>query len=93
MAQYLLLYHGKNQQESWDSFAREISNALVRGRPLKKAKTVTQNKVVSEDGEDLTGFTVVEAADVDEAVELSRGAPELNQGGRADVYRIVDNSG
>ena len=93
MAQYLLLYHGKNQKDSWDSFAREISNALVRGRPLKKAKTITQDKIIEEDGEGVTGFTVVEADDVDEAIELSRGAPELNQGGRADIYRIVDNNG
>jgi hypothetical protein len=92
MAQYLLLYHGKNQKDLWDGFAREISNALVRGRPLVKAKSVTQDDVVAEDGEDITGFTVVEAEDVNEAVELSRGAPEMNRGGRADVYKIVDNT-
>jgi hypothetical protein len=92
MAQYLLLYHGKNQKDSWDGFAREISNSLVRGRPLIKAKSVTQDEVVAEDGEDVTGFTLVEAKDVHEAVELSRGAPELNQGGRADVYKVVDNT-
>ena len=92
MAQYLLLYHGKNQREMWDSFAREISNALMRGRPLIKARTVTQEKVLEEDDEDITGFTVVEAEDLDEAVELSRGAPELRQGGHADVYCIVDNT-
>jgi hypothetical protein len=92
MSQYLLLYHGKNQQEDWDSFAHEISNALVRGRPLQKAKSVTQDDVIEEDGKDVTGFTVVEAEDVDEAIELSRGAPELNEGGHADVYKIVDNT-
>ena len=103
MAQYLLLYHCKAlskdkrklkaRKDSWDNFISEISNTVLGGgKPLVKAKTVTEDKEVGNGDCDITGFTVVEAEDLDEAVELSRSAPDLNQGGRADVFQIVDNT-
>lgn len=102
MAYYLLLYHDKNhakakkdqmeEKVNWENWTREISGSVVdEGNPIEKAKSITQDTTISEDGSDVSAYSIIQAKDVDEVVELSRGAPQLNEGGKADVYKICDS--
>ena len=64
------------------------------------AKTVKPNNVITdgpytEIKEFINGYTIVKAANVDEAVELAKGCPILLIGGNVEVRAVVtqeDNS-
>ena len=66
-----------------------------RGQPLDRGgKVVRANKAVTDgpyaETKDLIGgFTLVEARDIDQAVELSHGCPILEGGGSVEVRPIM----
>ena len=67
-----------------------------RGQPLERTGKVVrgQQKTVTDgpftEAKDLVGgFTLVEARDIDQAVELSRGCPILEGGGSVEVRPIM----
>lgn len=62
----------------------EQTGKVVRGR----GKTVTDGPYT--EAKDLVGgFTIVEARDIDQAVELSRGCPILEGGGSVEVRPVM----
>ena len=90
---------------SWMNWMGGIAaqNKLVdRGSRLSvtNAKTVKPNNVVTdgpymEIKEFINGYTIVKAANIDEAVDLAKGCPILTIGGNVEVRAIVasdDNS-
>lgn len=65
---------------------------LVGGEPLKPTgKQVTGTKKVVSDGpfveakESVGGYLIVNAKDIDEAVEISKGCPIFEENGRLEV--------
>jgi len=67
-----------------------------RGQPLERSGKVVrgQQKTVTDgpftEAKDLVGgFTLVEARDLDHAVELSRGCPILDGGGSVEVRPVM----
>jgi hypothetical protein len=67
-----------------------------RGQPLERTGKVVrgQQKTVTDgpftEAKDLVGgFTLVEARDIDQAVELSRGCPIFEGGGSVEVRPIM----
>jgi len=67
-----------------------------RGQPLDRAGKVVrgQHKTVTDgpytEVKDLVGgFTIVQARDIDQAVDLSRGCPILDGGGSVEVRPIM----
>ena len=67
-----------------------------RGQPLERTGKVIrgQQKTVTDgpftEAKDLVGgFTLVEARDIDHAVELSRGCPILDGGGSVEVRPVM----
>src|SRR5512138_916435 len=67
-----------------------------RGQPLERTGKVVrgQQKTITDgpftEAKDLVGgFTLVEARDIDQAVELSRGCPILEGGGSVEVRPIM----
>ena len=101
MAIYLLLYHGDQlpEEESkkreimadCDRSNREIGNSLLDGgNHIEKSKCITVDTIQTAENKDITAYRIIEAADIDEVVELSRGAPAMYDGGRADVYKILE---
>jgi hypothetical protein len=58
------------------------------GKVLKPGNLVTNGPYV-EIKEAIGGYTIVKAASLDEAVDLSRGCPILNVGGSVEVRAIV----
>lgn len=101
MARFLVTYHGGGMPE--DDHARQqamaafgqwvasVGAALVDpGAPLGATKTVSGGGVVDgpADGR-IGGYSILDAADVDAAVELVRSHPFVARGGSLQVSETV----
>lgn len=100
MAQYLLLYHGRQMPRNkigqieyiakLDQWSREISNSVLDGgSPTYDGAKITLGAIKPLQKKPVTSYAILEANSLEEAVELSRGAPPLNEGGSAELYEIV----
>lgn len=88
--------------EKWRAWFKELSaNGHIKdiGHPLEdagkvvkgKQKTITDGPF-AEAKDVVAGFTLVQARDLEQAVELSKGCPILESGGSVEVrpIRIMD---
>jgi hypothetical protein len=88
---------------AWDEYAKELATAgKIRGgerlRPAASATTLRVNageRLLSdgpyaETKEQLGGFFVVEATNLDEAVDLASTMPHLQDGGSVEIRPIWD---
>ena len=99
MANYLLLYSGGRMPETeaeqaqvmqmWGAWFGSLGSALVdRGNPTSgKAKTIDSDGTVSDGpvGTMSSGYSIIKADSLDEAVELARGCPVLLGGASISV--------
>lgn len=99
MPKYILGYHGgagmpesKAEQDqvmaAWGEWFQGMGPALVDGgNPVGASRTLNGNGTVSEGGgvNPLTGYSIIEAADLDAAVKLAKGCPILKNGGSIQV--------
>lgn len=90
-------HDGEVTQADHDAHARELtaSGAMVTGRALAGPETATTLRADGvTDGpfldvkEVLLGFCVIEAPDLDAALDIARGNPLLCQGGALEVRPI-----
>jgi hypothetical protein len=93
MPKYVLAYHGGEMPESdeeqaqhmaaWGEWMGGIGAAFVdHGAPTSIAKTVTPSAVEDGGGANpVTGYGLVEAPDIDAAVEMAKGCPVVTLGG------------
>ena len=102
MTQYLLSYHGgdqpKDQAEgervtkSWVDWLGGLGKSLVTaGNPTTVAKTIAPSGKVSDGGgtNPVTGWSVIEAKSMDDAVKLAKGCPQLKANGSIEVSEIM----
>jgi hypothetical protein len=102
MTKYLLGYHGSFMTEApdpndstmaaWGAWMEGMGKALVDGgHPARMAKTVAAGGKVSSGGgaNPITGYTIIEAETIDDAVELSKGCPIFKAGGSIEVSELV----
>ena len=88
MSIYLLLYSGgrkpetevetKAVTEAWGAWLAGIGDALVDGNPFtSNAKSLSPDGVVSDGpvGSMASGYSLIRAGSMDEAVEMARGCP------------------
>lgn len=104
MSVYLVLYHSNQNdkkssfdrmqiEEQFSMYNREISNAVLDGgSPILYGREITQNGAEPVGDKHISRYLMIEAEDFDEAIELSKGAPLLRQGGRAEIYEISSSS-
>jgi hypothetical protein len=98
MAKYLLVYHGGSMAEgeeaqakvmaAWGAWFQNLGPALADGgNPTSQAKTVAGNGSVSDGGgaNPATGYSLIEADNIDAAVALAKGCPVLESGGNIEV--------
>jgi hypothetical protein len=98
MTTFLLAYHGGGMPETdedqaremgtWQAWYEQLGEAVVDvGNPIGQHTTVHPDGSTSDDGvaDPVTGFTIVEASDMEAAIELARGCPILVSGGRIEV--------
>lgn len=103
MPQFIFAYHGGKMPESedeiqkemalWDAWFTEMGDAVViPGNPVGQSKTVTVSGVADNGGANpLTGFTVIDVADVDAATEMAKGCPSVKDGsGSVEVAPIIE---
>ena len=103
MAQYLVLCHDPKPAKDRfglmekaakkDLYNREISNAVLDGgSPTVDGKKISPAGVQplqDDTGISVSDYTILEATDDDEAIEMARNAPTLREGGTAEVYKIA----
>lgn len=99
MADFVLLYSGGSMPESeaesaavleaWNAWYGKLGEAVVDGgNPFTPvAKSIASDGTVSDGpvGSMATGYSIVRAGSLDEAVEMAQGCPVL-QGGQISVY-------
>ena len=92
MPKYVLAYHGGKKPESpeqgaelmarWQAWVEGLGDTMVNpGTPLGMSKTASADGVTDDGGPNpLSGFSVVNAASIEDAVEIAKGCPFLEMG-------------
>ena len=102
MTKYLLNYHGGSAPQSkeegervmkaWTDWMGGLGKALVDGgNPAGQSKTIAANGKVSDGGgaNPSTGYSILEARSLDDAVGLSKGCPIFKSGGSVEFAVLM----
>ena len=79
--------------KAWESWFGGIGANLVDGgNPTSIAKTVNSDGSVTDGAgaNPITGYSLVNADDIDAAVEMAKGCPVLANNGNVEVAEAVD---
>ena len=103
MPKYVYAYHGGSMAETeeemaelmaaWGAWFEALGEHLVDGgNPISVAKTVQTDGSVTDGGgsNPLSGYGIVNAADIDAAAEMAKGCPVLAAGGTVEVAEAID---
>ena len=93
---YLLLYHGGGMPEGpeeqarvmqqWTEWFGVLGDRLVDGgNPVSQTKRIAVGGAVSDESGGPTGYSIIKADTLDQAVELAKGCPVLQGGASIDV--------
>jgi hypothetical protein len=97
MANFLLVYHGGGMpdspeegakvMEAWNTWFAELGDKVVDGgNPVSHVKTVHANGSVTDGGANQSsGYSVIRADSLDQAVKLAKGCPVLAGGASVEV--------
>ena len=100
MGKFVLMFHGGETPEApspevmerWMAWFGGLGSAVAdMGAPFGAAATVASDGTPSEgSGSDpATGYTVVEASSLNDAVVMAKGCPGLSSGGSVKVYEAM----
>jgi hypothetical protein len=103
MAKYLFVYHGGKNPESeaevaevldaWGAWFGSMGTAVVDGgNPVGMSSTVNPDGSVTDNGgsNPATGYSLIEAPDLDDALARARGCPILASGGSIELAEAID---
>jgi hypothetical protein len=104
MAKFLLVFHGglgmpasdaqrEQVMAAWGAWFGELGPAIVDGgNPTADARTIGPDGSVSEGGgaNPTTGYTLIEADSIEDAVIRAKGCPILQREGSIEVCQTVD---
>ena len=103
MAKYVLAFHGGGMAETeedqakvmaaWGAWMEGLGDALVDpGNPAGASKTISNDGSVSDGGgaNPVTGYTLIQADSLDDAVTLAKGNPIFDSGGSIEVVEALD---
>lgn len=103
MPKFIFAYHGGGKPETeeegakvmaaWQAWLGGMGDGCVdMGAPVGMSKTVSAGGVADDGGSNpLSGYTIVEAADIDAAVAMAKGCPILDGGaGTVEVAPIME---
>lgn len=100
MPNFMFAYHGGKAPTSqaeidksmaaWGKWMEDHKASLVDpGNPVGMSKTVSKSGVTSNGGANpLSGYTIVSAADIDEACDIATSNPMVADGGSVEVAEI-----
>ncbi len=103
MANYLLVYHGGGEglpeteegmaelMAAWQGWFGALGDAVVDGgNPVGPSHTLTTAGASEGGGANpATGYSIISASSMDDALEKSKGCPVLAGGGSIEVCQIV----
>ena len=100
MANYVLLYHGGGMpdspeegakvMEAWTAWFGQLGGALVDGgNPASTSRTIAANGSVSDDTSSPSGYSIIKADSLDQAVEIAKGCPVRHAGASIQVVETV----
>jgi hypothetical protein len=101
VAKFVLAYQGggmpegeAEQQavmEQWMNWFGALGASVVDGgNPFGASKAIGANGGVSDGGTAaLTGYSIIDADSIDDAVSKAKGCPVLGSGGSIDVYETI----
>lgn len=102
MQKFMLAYHGGNQPSSkeegmahmqkWKLWIESLGDQVINpGTPLPVSKIIT-NEGVQEDTMDnaMNGFAVIQAENLNAALEIAKTDPFLNMGGQIRVSQMME---
>jgi hypothetical protein len=103
MPKFLFAYHGGGmaatpaEQEAtyaaWGAWFGSLGDAIVDGgNPVATAQTVTGDGSARAGGgaNPVSGYSLVNATDLDAAVSLAKGCPILSVGGSVEVAETIE---
>ena len=102
MPKFIFAYHGgkapadpaeaEKVMAAWQGWYGGMGAAIADGgAPVGMSKTVTAGGVADDGGANpLSGYTVVEVADMDAALTLAKGCPILTDGGSVEVAECME---
>lgn len=101
MAKYVLVYHGGSMPETpeegaqimkaWTEWFGTLGSALVDGgNPASKTRRIAADGSVSDDAGGPSGYSILEAASLDQAVALAKGCPVLQGGASIQVVETFN---
>ena len=102
MANYLLVYHGGRMPESpeegakvtkaWTDWFGVLGSAVVDGgNPVSQVKTIHADGSVTDGGTNpASGYSVIKADSLDQAVKLATGCPVLAGGASVEVAETFE---
>ena len=103
MAKYLFVYHGGSTPESeeevakvldtWGQWFGSMGSAVVDGgNPVGMSSTVNSDGSVADDGgaNPASGYSLIEASDLDDAVTKAKACPILAAGGSVELAEAFD---
>ncbi|BDZ64846.1 YciI family protein [Agromyces mangrovi Wang et al. 2018] len=101
MAKFVFIYHAPmppadatppSQEEidqvmgAWMSWAGQVGDDMVDfGTPLAEGVRVMPGGLTAPSEREVTGYTIIEASDLDAAVELAKVHPHLNMPGGCEI--------
>src|SRR5688572_17526144 len=100
MTKYILGFHGspatspEDLQESmakWMAWYKGMGGAVAdMGNPAGPSKTIAANgRVADTNGNALTGYSILEAKSLDDAISLAKGCPIYAAGGSVEVAELM----
>lgn len=76
---------GAETRKAWQSWFDGIGRNLIdKGKPV-----IASTAVGTCDGVRIGGFSVIEAADMDAALEIARACPSIDSGGGVEVGAML----
>lgn len=84
---------GQKYMAKWGNWMKTLGAAMTDpGAPLKPAKSVSSKGIQEGGGPNrLTGYSVVQAKDIEAAIEMAKSCPHLKYG-TIDVAEVMDMS-
>ena len=103
MAKYLFVYHGgkppanpaaaQEVMNAWGAWFGALGAAVIDGgNPVGKSYTVKSDGSLAADGgaNPASGYSLIEAASVEDAHAKARGCPLLKAGGSIEIAQAMD---
>ena len=102
MPKFVFAYHGGGQPETeeegqkvmaaWGAWIEKHATALGSGgAPVGPSKTVSPSGVADDGGSNpLSGYSLCEAASMEDALEIAKGCPVLDAGGTVEVAQEME---